>query len=281
MEKRIIALLLFSLILSAGCTKKTNSESYSISPISLQGTKHMLGQTYIAYIPLSENAINSSLNLTLLDNGIPSDSLILNDSAAIDDGEATLLWNVHSDGAHTLEAVLYSNETEVASRSVSINTIPLGLKEEDFAEVEFWNEPVEKALLQAQAFDLQTSIKVSKAGFYMKYFVAPPENSNITIQLRNGTVDGNIIAEASFPSSSLDSEFDWHFVAFPALQLDAGRYWLVMQRSEAMGTVAWSRGAGNLVGTDDDTMTLDNTRGQQGSWLVKDVDFTFQISSQD
>jgi hypothetical protein len=279
--KRLIALLLVSLLLFAGCTKKTNSESYSISPISVQGTKHMLGQAYIAYIPISENAINSSLNLTLMDNGVLSDSLILNDSAALDDGKASLEWNVHSDGAHTLEAVLYSNGTEVASRSVSITAQSLGLKEEDFPEVEFWHDPVEKALLQAQAFDLQTSIQVRKAGFYMRYFVAPPAASNITIELRNGTVDGNLIAEASFPTSSLDTEFDWHFVSFPALQLDAGRYWLVMKRSEAVGTVVWRRGPGNLIGTTDDTMTLDNTLGQQGSWQVKDVDFTFQISSQD
>lgn len=279
--KKLIALLLFSLLFFAGCTKKTNSESFSISPISVQGTKHMLGQSYAAYIPLSENAINSSLNLTLLDNGVLSDSLILNDSAALDNGKASLEWNVHSDGAHTLEAVLYANGTEVATRSVSITAQPLGLKEEDFPEVEFWHDSFEKALVQAQAFDLQTSIQVRKAGFYLKYFIAPPDASNITIELRNGTVDGNLIAEASFPTSSLDTEFNWHFVSFPALQLEPGRYWLVVKRSEAMGTVVWKRGAGNLIGTDDDTMTLDKTQGQQGSWQVKDVDFTFQISSQD
>jgi len=279
--KRLIVLLLVSLILFAGCTKKTTSESYSISPISLQGTKHLLGQSYTAYIPLSENAINSSLNLSLLDNGVLSDSIILNDSAAIEDGKGTLVWNVHSDGAHTLKAVLYDNGTEVASRSVSINAIPLGLNEEDFPEVEFWHDSFEKALVQAQAFDLQTSIQVKKAGLYLKYFIAPPEASNITIELRKGTVDGNLIAEASFPTSSLDTEFDWHFVSFSSLQLEPGRYWLVVKRSEAMGTVVWRRAPGNLIGTDDDTMTLDNTQGQQGSWQVKDVDFTFQISSQE
>ncbi|MDD5096719.1 MAG: hypothetical protein PHY95_04365 [Candidatus ainarchaeum sp.] len=279
--KKIMAILFFSLLFFSGCTKKTNSESYSIGAISLQGTKHMPGQSYAAYIPLSENAINSSLNLTLLDNGVPSDSLVLNDSAAIENGKATLMWNVHSDGEHTLEAVLYDNGTEAASRSVSISAVPLGLKEEDFAEVEFWNEPVEKALLQAQAFDLQTSIEVKKAGVYMKYFVAPTSNSTVTVQLRRGAVDGAVLAEASFPSSSLGTEFEWQFLSFPAVQLGPGRYWLVMQRSEATGTVVWRRGPGNLIGTDDDSMTLDNTRGQQGSWQVDDVDFTFQVSSQD
>lgn len=280
--KRTIALMLAALLIFAGCARK-GTEPYSINSISLEGTKHMLGQRYTAYIALSPNAINSSLNLSLLDNGALPDSVILNDSAQIENGKARLVWDVHADGEHTLAAKLYINGTEAASRSISITAYPLGFKEEDFPEVEFWHDPVERLVWQAQAFDLQASVQLRKAGFYLKYYTPPPENSTITVELRkdSGSLpSGDLIAEASIPASSLDTEFEWHFASFPSLQLEPGRYWLILKRPESQGTVVWRRGPGNLFGTHDDTMVSDRTQGASGAWEGKDVDFVFQISSQ-
>ncbi|MEW5996134.1 MAG: hypothetical protein AB1657_00885 [Candidatus Micrarchaeota archaeon] len=284
--KKPIALFLFSLLLFAGCAKRS-TESYSINSISLEGTRHMLGQSYEIYISLSPNAANSSLELGLFDNtdaGEEYASIILNDSNPLTDGKAKIEWDVHEDGPHTLAAKLFRNGTEAASRSISITAYPLGLREEDFPEVEFWHDPVERQIWQAQAFDLQASIRLRKAGFYLKYYTPPPENSTITVELRkdSGSLpSGELIADASIPASSLDTEFEWHFVSFPSLQLEPGRYWLILKRPESEGTVVWRRGPGNLIGSTDDTMVSDRTQGASGAWEGKDVDFVFQISSQD